>query len=388
LLRCPQRAPISASQSILVLEYRIFLGYCVHLSPIYEAIKRIRPNMSISVATYGIGAELLRHSPFVDHVLITPDVLKDFPGALASLRRQLKERGLKPDCCLTGTPDSRSQIGLLGALACNGWRAGYAVHPAFYHSTLTYDDSISLLDNNLRLASYFGNAPEHLEPRVYFSQQDLEKARKLLEPSRKAGRRVLIASTCISGGNPTAWLDERWTETLQRAFRQLDYDIYYTGAPADANAISARIAACGGIGTSLAGSTTIGQLAAVLALGDMVLSLTTGTAHVARAVGAPIVVLGLAWEDPIQWIAQGQPQFRHLRGAPVPRTLDYRMQEISVDWAFSELEDMSRLYPPSEADREARVQASLSAVDHFLPPTGASEPASPLQPAFQTSLRR
>ncbi len=52
----------------------------------------------------------------------------------------------------------------------------------------------------------------------------------------------------------------------------------------------------GGIGTSLAGRTTLGELAAVLAQCDLVASIMTGSLHVARAVGTPTIALGPAWE--------------------------------------------------------------------------------------------
>ncbi len=147
---------LDALQNILILEYSIPLGNCVHMTPLFEVIKRARPEIRVTVGTWGIGAEVLRNSPYVDDLFDTPDPLKDFFGAVFSLRRQLKARSLNPDCCLTGTADQRTKIGLFAAMVCSGWRGGLTLLPAFYQRPLPHDRSISLIENNLQLAKLLG----------------------------------------------------------------------------------------------------------------------------------------------------------------------------------------------------------------------------------------
>src|ERR1035438_900305 len=188
LLR-PATNPRSADavRCVLVLQYNIALGYCVHLTPLFETIKRERPELSIVVATCGMGIPVLRHSPYVDHLIETPNVLSDFSGAVDSLRRQLRMRGLKPDCCLTGAADQRTKIGLLAAKVCSGWRGGFAILPSLYQRPLSYNRGISLLDNNLRLADLLGLSQESLEPKVFYSSEDAAVARKLVGVARVDG---------------------------------------------------------------------------------------------------------------------------------------------------------------------------------------------------------
>ena len=55
-----------------------------------------------------------------------------------------------------------------------------------------------------------------------------------------------------------------------------------------------------------------------------------------------------------------------LRGRDLDRIPpDYRLDEISAEWASSELADMASLFPPDEAARESRLAAGISTVDHF-----------------------
>src|ERR1017187_7180521 len=294
-----------AVKCVLVLEYNLALGYCVHLTPLFEAVKRERPEIKVIVATRGMGIAVLRHSPYVDHLIETPNVLEDFKGAFDSLRRQLKARGLKPDCCLTDAADQRTRIGLLAAAVCSGWRGGFAILPSLYQRPLSYNRGISLLDNNLRLADLLGLSQESLEPKVFYSPEDAAVARVLVEAARVDGHPVLAVIARGSGALPTEWHDERWVETVRYAHQALGYSVVYVGTGADVAALENLKALAGNIGTSLAGATTINQLAAVIALSDMVVSIDTGGMHVTRAVGTPVLVLGLAWEKPLEWLIEG-----------------------------------------------------------------------------------
>ena len=362
-------------RNVLVLEYIVPLGNCVHMTPLFEAIKRARPDLRVSVATWGIGAQVLRNCPYIDDLLETPNALQNFSGAVFSLRHQLRSLGLKPDCCLTGVADHRTKVGLFAAAACSGWRGGFTLLPALYQRPLIHDPGISLIENNLRLATLLGISAQPIEPRVFYSREDAAIAREILQPARAARRPVLVAITQNSGGLPTAWHDERWAQTLRYAHRELGYQVLYVGTAADEPAISVLMRMADGTGISLVGKTTVNQLAALIALSDMVVTLTTGTMHVTRAIGTPMVVLNVAWEKPLEWMPPDLPWVRILRGPELQKIPpNYRMDEISAEWACSELANMTGQFPPDDAAREARLEASFSNIDHLrlsrgVPPT-------------------
>ena len=348
---------------MLVLEYLLPLGSCVHMTPVYEALRRARPEMTITVATRGLGLAVLRHSPFVDHLFETPDPFAAVGATVRSLRAQLRERGLAPGCCLTGCPDQRTRIALLALLACAGWRGGYTLEPSLYQRPLRVDPLASQIANNLRLAKGFGYAGELIEPRVFYTEADATEARGLLAELHGRGQPVLCVVTQNSGGQRTGWHDERWVAALQQAHRELGFGLAFLGTEADAAKIAALREAVGA-GVSLAGRTTIGQLAAVLALGDLAVSLDTGTMHLGRAVGVPMVVLGPSWQRPTEWLPVGKAHIRILRGADrvgVPK--GYRLDEITVGDVTAALAELAGLYPASEGAREARLAAGISAID-------------------------
>lgn len=352
-------------KSVLFLEYLLPLGCCVHLTPVYEAIKRSRPDITVSVATRGLGLAVLRHNSSIDHLIETPDPISDLPNAAKALRSELQRRNLQPDCTFTGASDQRTRIALLGFWVGGGWRGGFTQAPQLYQRPLRYQWDRSLIDNNLQLADLIEARASHLEPRVFFSKADVATARSMAHEINPSGKPLLVLVTQGSGGQRTGWHEDRFVEVIRHAHDALGRSIAYVGTAADTAAVEQIRQAAGGIGTSLTGRTSVTELAALLALSDAVVSLDTGTMHVGRAVGVPMVVMGPSWQKPLEWLPLQIDNVRILRGQDrtnVPA--DYKLDEVEASSVIASLTELSEKYPADPARREERLQASVSDVDH------------------------
>jgi len=353
-------------KQVLVLEYMLPLGTCVHLTPLFEALKLCRKDIEVTVATRGLGLQVLRHSPYVDRLIDTPDPLRDLKAAVLFLRDRLRRLKLEPDCMLTGASDQRTRIALLGLLGSSGWRGGYTVHSALYQRPLAYDPGLSLIGNNVRLAGLVGCESEILEPRVFFAHRDLETARGLVNELNPEGKPLVVMVTQNSGGQATGWHTERFVRVIRHAAERVGCAVVYVGIASDKAAIEAIRQAAGGIGKSIAGRTIVTELAALLAMSDAIVTLDTGTMHVGLAVKTPMVVLGPSWQRPIEWMPLTVQNVRILRGADrdtVPE--NYRLDEILAESVIDALDDLLRAYPASAEARRNRVEQSLSTVDHL-----------------------
>ncbi len=329
-------------------------------------MKRCRKDSTIAVATRGLGAQVLRYSPFVDRLIVTPDPLTDLPGAVSSLRGSLRRSRFSPECVLTGASDQRTRIALLGVLGARGWRGGYTLKPRLYQRPLAYDRGVSLIENNLRLARVFGCDVGMVEPRVFFSPENAEVARRLVTEVNSEGRPLVVMVTQNSGGQATGWHTERFVRVIRHVAEGLGCAVVYVGTTVDAAAIEEIREAAGGIGVSVAGRTSVTELAALLAMSDAMVTLDTGTMHVGRAVKTPMVVLGPSWQKPVEWLPLGVENVRILRGedrdsAPI----GYRLDEISAESVIEALDDLMQVYVPSVEAREMRVGTSLSEIDHL-----------------------
>lgn len=360
-------SPVAAG-SVLVLEYLLPLGNLIHMTPVFEAMKRRERPLTITVATRGLGLGVLEHSPFVDHLIETPDPLANLSQTTASLRAQLAAQGLRPDGCMTGVADQRTKIALLALRASSGWRGGFTLLPQLYQHPLVNDKSRSLIANNLQLASLVGAPTELLEPRVFYSAADVAHAHTLLDPLRAEGRKVLAVVSQNSGGQRTGWHADRWIRAMRHAHDKLGYELAFMGTADEVEVIDSLRAGAFTDGTllgrSLAGRTSVTQLAATLAMSDLVLTLDTGTMHVGRTTGVPMVVLGPSWQKPHEWLPLGKPHIAILRGEDrvgIPE--NYMLDEISAESVIAALDRLGTSYPASEASRRERIQASLSKVD-------------------------
>ena len=360
--------PAASPSHILILEYLLPLGCCVHLTPVYEAIKRSAPESTIAVATRGLGLSLLRHHPFIDHLIETPDPLVSPLRAAQSLRAELTRRAWRPELILTGASDQRTRIAAMAMLTAPAIRGGFTIHSELYHRPLSYDSQRSLIDNNLRMVELAAASTAHREPRVFFSSANVATAQELLQAANPEQRPLVIFVTQNSGGQLTGWHTSRFVEVIQHTYNQLGCAIVYVGTDKDGAPIEAIRQAAGGIGVSLAGKTSVAELAAVLALADAAVSLDTGTMHIGRCVGLPMVVIGPSWQKPIEWLPLELPQARILRGPERDRKdipADYRLDEIEAATVITALEDLLTKYSPNAASRQQRLSSGLSTVDHL-----------------------
>jgi len=87
-----------------------------------------------------------------------------------------------------------------------------------------------------------------------------------------------------------------------RLLAESGYRVLVTGSPAEA-ALTAEVA--GTVGVDLGGRTTLGELAAVLEGAEAVVVANTGPAHLAAAVGTPVVSLFAPTVPALRWAPYG-----------------------------------------------------------------------------------
>jgi ADP-heptose:LPS heptosyltransferase len=165
-----------------------------------------------------------------------------------------------------------------------------------------------------------------------------------------------------SGGQSTGWHADRFASVIQHV-EVRGYETIFLGTQADEPRIQSVLDLAGSSGTSLAGRTTIAQLSALLTQCDLLVSIDTGTMHVGRAAGVPMVVLGPSWQRPIEWLPLQVANARVLRGQDRSEAPPgYQLDEIDTAEVIAAVEELSTFYPPSEESRESRSQRLLSDV--------------------------
>ncbi len=290
------------------------------------------------VAASGLAAQVWQGNPFVNVVIETPHPLQDFWGCVRALRGADLFDGEACTTLLT-SGNERTKVTLAAVLARPSRRVGFAVHPELVMPfPLRYDPALSQIGNNLRLLRAMGLPVEGSGEPFLDAKAQQGYADGLLGPRKKV-RIALATQTSVT--QRKGWRAERWVE-LVRGLRGAEFVL--VGTAAERPAIEALQDEFGFEAKCVAGQTTVGQLAAVLARCDAGVMLDTGPLHVARAVGLPAVVIAPGWSPVHEWLPVGNVRYRILKNrefAP-PAPADYVIDEVSVAEVVGAVEELLR----------------------------------------------
>ncbi len=319
------------NDNYLLLQYQSALGTVVHATPLVEALKAAEPDARIIMASGGMAAQVWEGNPHIERTVLTPNPLKDLTGAVRALRGASLFDG-QPWTTLLSTGNERTKITLAALLAGPSRRIGFAVHGNLLHEHVHWNPALSQIENNLRLlpiASSTAALPASREPRIY-PVRGVDFAESLLLPLCDSPRIALATQTSVTQFKK--WRPERWVELAHGLREQYGAQLIFVGTAEEAKAIDDLRTQIGFSTTSIAGRTTIQELAAVLAGCDLGVVLDTGPLHVARAVGLPAVVIAPAWSPAHEWLPVGNPRYRILKNRDFlpPAPEDYVIDEVSV----------------------------------------------------------
>ena len=365
----PPQPELADVRNFLLLQYPLALGTAIHATPLIAAIHAAIPDARVSAAASGFALEVLRNNPGLETFVSTPSPLRELLPAANALRRA-KVFGREPYAVLLTTGNERSRIIFAAVLSGSPTRVGFTLVPELAAAHLHFDPRLSQIANNLRILETLGHGPALLdqlqsnptliEPAVYFSSADLDAASMLLQSTNPQAQPLTAFVLQGSGGQRTGWHDDRFAQVIRHA-ESLGHRTVFLGTANDAALIDRIRTLAGSAGQSLAGRTTIPQLAALLCLCDLLVTLDTGTMHVGRAANLPMVVLGPSWQRPIEWLPLGKPNVRILRGEDrddVPP--DYRLDEIAAVDVNAAIDELHRSFPPSGEERRQRLARLLS----------------------------
>ncbi|MHB8302828.1 MAG: glycosyltransferase family 9 protein [Acidobacteriaceae bacterium] len=356
-----RQADLLKLRNFLVLQYEPPLGSVVHATPFYEALKTAMPDAHVTVAASSMAASVLQYSPYIDRCVVTPDPFRNFRPALNAVRELFRTMPPGPRCIVTTIGNQRTRIAALGLWAGRAARVGYTLARELYHVPLTFHPERGQIEGNLDILRALGHPVPFYGPQMFFTASEADYAQELLAVPQASGRPCVAFVTQNSGGQRNQWPAERFQQVSVALSNACGAFPVFVGTAADAASIEALRRPLAERGISLAGKTTVAQLAAVLAQCDLVVSLDTGAFHVARAVGLPGVVIAPAWQNPVEWLPVNLPQYRVLRGPSIPTApADYWIEEVSPGQATDATLDLLEKFPPTASCRAARMHRSTS----------------------------
>ena len=273
---------------ILVVQ-TAFLGDVVLTTPLLRELRRVHPQASLWVLTTHTGRRVLGERSPADRLLVL-DKGWDRAGR-RSCRRVLRQLTRERfDAAVAAHRSVRT--GMLVRLSGAPLRVGFARAPGAwaYNQRVVWDAGKHAAERYLDLAGPLGGQPTRADPRpsLAISPAADRRVRKLLRAQRISPQCEIL---CLAPGSVWAtkrWVPEGFAEVLQ-ASRRLGLTPLLIGSPGERELCEQVNALAGEPAPVLAGQTGVRELIALLARARVLVGNDSGPAHVASAVGTPVV---------------------------------------------------------------------------------------------------
>lgn len=274
---------------ILIIR-RSALGDTIHTLPLAKSLREKFPNAQIDWIVEDKAEKFITNNPLLDKVY----VIHKKTGGFAEFKQIIKQiRAQKYDIAIDTQQLLKSGVilGLSGAKRKITLSDGREFSWIFANEIIKtnrkqFDINYHVVKRNLEIAKYLGADEEKIEftlPNT--SENDKNKAKDLLNKIDPNLKSVIISPE-------TTWDNKHWTvDGWRKVIEKLlgKVNLVYTGT-SDENGLSGKILqGFDGI-INLSGKTNLFELEEVFKLADLVISVDSGSAHVAWATGVPAII--------------------------------------------------------------------------------------------------
>ena len=303
-----RRRPLPGSIRRLLVVNRLRIGDSVVTTPFLAHVRAHLPAAEITLLVQPPIEELFLHDPRVDVLAVKPS-----RGPLKTVRGKWA-----PGFDAAVILDPTSKSGWIARRARSRWVAGYDSYgrgifldaalaaPPYWNRPLSEyrGQGHRILHQTeawMRLAESLGLPPAEPKPYLALSDEDRAWARERLA--------VLPGHGPLAALHPGSDASYRWPEAswaaLAEGLAAQGARLFLTGGPADRE-LAASIQALSKVPLlSLAGESTLGRMAALIAEARILVSVDTCATHMASAVGTPCAALFGAG-DPDIWRPYGK----------------------------------------------------------------------------------
>jgi heptosyltransferase-1 len=272
------------------------IGDVVHALPVSAALGNAFPHLEISWIVEQMSAPIVEGNPYLNEVIVLPAEWRKqrFSGAslrrFLGLRRYLRSRQFDMALDLQGLSKSALVAHASGARYRFGYDWLREMAPLLETRIPRRPESVHVVEQFLDVARFLGAPVREVKfPLSIPLEADLQVAALLQEAGIGEGAPFLAVNPTSGGGGHKGWGGERFAAALQMLARDPGLPVVLIGSKADQEAADDILRRMSQPPVSLIGRTDLKQLAALLRRAALHLCGDTGSAHIAAALGTPVV---------------------------------------------------------------------------------------------------
>ena len=266
------------------------IGDVILTLPMAQALKRLFPHARIAMLIRKYTAELVEDNPFVDHILLYDDGVRQVPF----FRLAAELRSEKFDAVFHTHPLFRAALvtWLSGVRERVG--TGYRWYSWLFNRRVyehRKDARRHELEYNLNLLHAIGCSvdPSTVTPQMAVAAESLQYIRRLLDALGIAsGDRVVILHPG-SGSSARDWHREQFGSLAARLKMLPSIRVVITGGKGEEGIVRDVCEIAGEGVVKIADQLTLHQFAALIKSASLFVANSTGPLHIAAAVGTPVI---------------------------------------------------------------------------------------------------
>ncbi len=278
------------------------MGDVILTTPVYRALKQEFPESHLAVLSREYTEPILRGNKHIDEIITieseTSEEQLRVTGIIEKLNYDVAIALFPSRFAATVIRDAKIPIRIGSARRFHSWKFTHRLNQS------RKKNEKSEAQYNLDLLKPLGISSTAVKPEVEICKAEHDSAKALLKSHEAPDSFIVLHPG--SGGSAIDWQLEKFVNLADK-LSSLGVTSLFTGSDVERgpihHALKSAPANCSKKILSLAGKTNVRELAAILALADVVVANSTGPLHLAAAVGTRTVGLfpKSASMSPVRW---------------------------------------------------------------------------------------
>ncbi|MCD5391064.1 lipopolysaccharide heptosyltransferase II [candidate division NPL-UPA2 bacterium] len=272
------------------------IGDVVHTLPTLNALREKFPGMHIAWLVEPKAKDILTGHPALDEVIVfertrsATKTIASFFKVIRKLRRNRYDAVLE----LQGSLKGALLAWLSGSPVRLGFKAGSSrvewVSTIFSNVKVTEGSASHILERNLNFAKRLGAGNDEICFNINIGEQESKYIESFLKSNGIEGKRIIILHPGVTWSTKR-WPSERYSELADRIKSDFeDVDVVLTYGPGEKLLVK-EVCRLSKSSPIISCPTTLGQLIALLAKCQTMVSSDTGPLHIAAALGKRVIGL-------------------------------------------------------------------------------------------------
>jgi 3-deoxy-D-manno-octulosonic-acid transferase/heptosyltransferase-1 len=279
------------------------IGDVIHTLPALDALHQRFPESNISWLVEEKASGILKDHPYLKKIIVSqrkkwinnfkhPSLwyssVKEMKHFIEELRSQrynviIDFQGLLKSGILVWLARGERKIGYDSTREMSGLFLNERVPPlsSRHHAVA----------KNVNLARYVGAEAMGVRSPIFISEEDKEQVQRLLAAHDISSSKPLVVLHTQAGWRTKEWEPMKVAELSGKLIARYDAQLIFTGSRDDHTTVETIISMVGHPAVNASGKTSLTQLAYLLSLSDLMITVDSGPMHLASAMGTPLVAL-------------------------------------------------------------------------------------------------